>query len=388
MRSLCLGPYKGARGRGVRSHVRGAFAIAAALAVCGWSTVAFGAVSSQSEFDSVACGSPGHCVAVGFFLARDGEHTFAQSLSPRGGRIMSTPSPGNAPQLNSVSCLAAGSCVAVGNGSKGVLAERLAGGHWRVSPASDPGPSAALTGVSCVSANWCVAVGTTASGTGLLSETFNGAKWSMLPSPALPADTRLAEVAVSCASSTFCMMVGADVESGGGTPSFKALAAVFDGSSWALTPVPAAGKQPTLSGVSCPASGVCVAVGSSDPQKGAGAPALAERYADGVWSQMSDPPAAGAYPVGVTCIAVASCMAVGGRASGAFAERLTGTSWAAVPTASPGEQPLLSAVSCSSARSCVAVGSYEGGGALESTLAEQIGGPRPTQTNTPDETIG
>jgi hypothetical protein len=268
-----------------------------------------------------------------------------------------------------------------------VLAERLAGGQWRVSLATNPGTSAALTAVSCASADWCLAVGTTGSGTGLLSETFNGATWSTLPSPALPADMRLTGATVSCASSTFCMMVGADVQSSGGVPSFKALSAVFDGSSWTLTPVPAAGKQPTLSGVSCPVSGSCVAVGSSNPQKGAGAPALAERYASGVWSQMSDPPAAGAYPVGVTCITVGSCVAVGGRASTAFAERLTGTSWAAIPTISPGTQPLLSGVSCSSARSCVAVGSYEGGGALESTLAEQIGGPHATQLNTPDETI-
>ena len=62
---------------------------------------------------------------------------------------------------------------------------------------------------------------------------------------------------------------------------------------------------------------------------------------------------------GVSCAGPASCIAVGARSGGTLAQRWNGSTWAVLPTPSPGKAGnTLAGVSCGSATNCVAVGSY------------------------------
>ncbi len=62
---------------------------------------------------------------------------------------------------------------------------------------------------------------------------------------------------------------------------------------------------------------------------------------------------------GVSCTSARTCIAVGGASSGALAERWNGIRWSILPT--PPESPVLYGVSCISARACTAVGEATGG---------------------------
>jgi hypothetical protein len=93
---------------------------------------------------------------------------FAEGWNGKHWRLEHVAGPGHGRNLSeflAVSCARRGSCEAVGdadnNSLKGyVLAERLAGGTWRVQPAPDPpGLGGSLWGVSCAASGSCEAVG-------------------------------------------------------------------------------------------------------------------------------------------------------------------------------------------------------------------------------------
>ena len=125
-----------------------------------------------------------------------------------------------------------------------------------------------------------------------------------------------------------------------------------------------------LSGISCPAVGSCVAVGSY----GEGKPMVIEQ-SGGVWGAATDitPPVGAdeAHLSGVSCSSVGSCVAVGSYtiAPGEVRSMLvtdTAGSWeAAVNVSEPTgfADSFLDSVSCTGSGSCVAVGGYWEGGA-------------------------
>jgi hypothetical protein len=143
--------------------------------------------------------------------------------------------------------------------------------------------------------------------------------------------------------------------------------AAIGSSSWSIpsTPNPPEAKATTITGVSCPDSTECIAVGYYE-QKVTGLPFLfAERWNGSAWSLQKTSTPTGAtsdFFLGVSCSAKGACTAVGAynTASGrlTLAERWNGTEWVVQKTSNPvgSSTNALKGVSCSTATSCVAVG--------------------------------
>ena len=191
--------------------------------------------------------------------------------------------------------------------------------------------------------------------------------WRVQSVPKPPGSTFLQ--GVSCPVRGDCTAVGFSTSHGNPHP----LAEHWDGSTWAIEPVPqpAGALQTTLYGVSCASATSCTAVGTYYPQPapGRGYQPLAEQWDGTRWTIQPTPIPAGspqAQLYGVSCASVTSCTAVGfyyvdaGGNSGPLAEHWNGTRWAIQPVPLP---PLASAaqlegVSCPTASDCTAVGEY------------------------------
>jgi len=149
----------------------------------------------------------------------------------------------------------------------------------------------------------------------------------------------------------------------------------------------------TVTGLACRTLTHCIAVGGNSPQMAT--QMVGERWDGKHWSRVAMPKPSGASEVatgGVACPSDHECMAVGtgypypGGASGsaAIVERWNGARWTAVRAADPGSSSLLEAISCPSAASCYAVGSYtpEGESAF-SPLIEHWNGKKWAQQTAP-----
>ncbi len=341
-----------------------------------------GAVShpTTDSLSGVSCTGPASCIAVG---SRSGR-TLAERWNGSTWTLLATPSPGNAGNtLSGISCSSGTRCVAVGSyrtSARGPvpLAETWNGSTWRLSAGT--GSGGILNGVSCVSAAWCMAVGF-GSDNQNTAERWNGTSWRSLPVPNIGGPSSILS-AVSCTAQASCIAVGS------GAPDDETnlpYSVVWNGSSWRELTTPGRGEEISagLNGVSC-AAGDCVAVGSGGGVSGADA--LALRWNGTAWQQLTMPPAAQGQPdilAAVSCPGASWCMAVGSTKTGTtsakpLTERWTGGSWQAVPAASPPGDIYptgLSGVSCASASSCVAGGTYTIGdgsflGDAQLTLAE------------------
>ncbi len=167
-------------------------------------------------------------------------------------------------------------------------------------------------------------------------------------------------------------------------------------SAWAVerTPIPP-GVNSELDGVSCAAPRSCTAVGFMTGAAGAEA-TLAERWNGGSWSIQPTPKRAGATDgslVGVSCSSSRSCIAVGssitrGGAERTLAERWNGANWSIQRTRDPAgaTSSRLVGVSCASSRSCIAVGFwyYERLPSSEVMLAERWNGTSWSVQRTPN----
>lgn len=168
--------------------------------------------------------------------------------------------------------------------------------------------------------------------------------------------------------------------------------------SWAVAHT-AAPQSPEgeIVGMSCLADGFCAAVGRHFGVR-IQLVGFAEVRSGGVWtvSELPPPPGAteGTYPSAVSCTSASWCMAVGSyqRRSGPetpFSEVWDGNAWtfgpAAVPAHSTGSS--LEGVSCTAPTSCVAVGNaLAASGSV--TLAERWNGSTWTVADTPDPVGG
>ncbi len=149
------------------------------------------------------------------------------------------------------------------------------GAVWSVTQAPLP-PDAAgsrtnqISAVACPSATSCVAVGgyddAKGNGQGLVL-TGSGTSWTALRAP-LPSDAGTSPdvslSSVSCATAASCVAVGSYIDAAGVT---RGLLLSRTGSGWTATraPVPAGadpGSSQSLTQVSCPGAGSCVAIGS------------------------------------------------------------------------------------------------------------------------------
>jgi hypothetical protein len=337
-----------------------------------------GASPSADSLDGIWCSGSGACIAVG----NEERGPRIRSLAERSGvgsqswRILATPPvPGaSLDQLAAVSCPPARRlwCVAVGTAlapDRHGIAEVYAGSSWHLMASRFP-RSTSLSGVSCSAVGRCVAVGALQHGLGDLpfAAVLGDGRWS---TAATSRSSSGSLASVSCGAS--CVAVGQVSEHGRPVP----LVEVLRSSAWEVVPsaLPAAASGGgILSSVSCPSSGPpdqeCVAVGVQYDRVGTAAPLVEQGSGGGRWSSVDLSPAgsiAGGALLGVSCSSVGSCVAVGSR-------RTAGSS------GTPSLEPLvlsesggrwsvgghlvlrssaasLSAVSCSSASSCRAVGS-------------------------------
>jgi hypothetical protein len=246
---------------------------------------------------------------------------------------------------------------------------------WKIQPTINPkGGSvegARLIGVSCWSNAACTSVGdyydlATEYKTSTLVEYWPGTAWELQASPnPVPYEAAALESA-SCLTSSECTATGYYEEHVG---QFRySLGERWNGSSWATQTTPSEGHESNLVSVSCASSTECVAGGyyvvSGPPAK--------DYLLTEVWNGIEWKIVAGAkLPEtdeapefsGVSCSGAKSCLAVGSVEEGlegirSLAERWNGTSWENISPPRPPHsiEDALEGVSCSSSTSCTAVG--------------------------------
>jgi len=194
-----------------------------------WSTQRVPGVTG-GQANGVSCTSPTACTAVGFFPTATGM-SMAASWNGSSWATQTTPVPSSVGlvALNSVSCTSPAACTAVGSAPGGAggeppVAEVWNGTSWSIQTIPLP-PGATpvqLNGVSCISATACILVGSYVLDTSqgqygqILAESWNGADWSIQPTPNPPGYDPAAHTihlnAVSCTSATTCTAAG-DIDS-------------------------------------------------------------------------------------------------------------------------------------------------------------------------------
>jgi hypothetical protein len=198
---------------------------------------------------------------------------------------------------------------------------------------------AVLDAVSCATAARCVAVGaTTVDGTGVVVPISNG-----VPGSPVPVTGTKGLFGVSCPTTAFCEAVGAGNGSGVAVP-------VTDGSPG--PPVPVAGTN-SLDGISCPTGPLCEAAGRSAAQ------GVVVTLTSPTHAQAPSPVAGTTSVNGIDCVSDSLCQVVASTSNGKYND-VVATVAGGVPglfrVVPPGTST-FSGVACSSASTCVAVGS-------------------------------
>ncbi|HLH46985.1 MAG TPA: hypothetical protein VKV25_07495, partial [Acidimicrobiales bacterium] len=202
--------------------------------------------------------------------------------------------------------------------------------------------------------------------------------------PVVPGSLALDLTGVACPSSADCEAVG-DYEDSSGQ--HVPLAEQWNGSSWAMQTIPppksATDLGTYLSGVGCSSPTSCEAIGYYYNTSG-NFVTLGERWNGTSWAIQTTPNAKSThedYLTGVACPSATSCEAVGYYYNTAhnpvtLGERWNGTSWAiqTTPNGKGSSGSYLEGVSCSSSADCSAVGDDYNGANAYSTLAEQWNG--------------
>ena len=201
--------------------------------------------------------------------------------------------------------------------------------------------------------------------------------WAGAPASAAPGAAGVVAAAVpsqhdlrsvSCTGPQSCVAVGvnaaADHENG------AVLAETWHGTRWTIDVMkpPSGSLGSTLSGISCVSAKSCVAVGYyfyDLPDHNTRNVAFAEFWNGAVWKvvKLAQPARVSAVPQAVSCVSAKSCVAVGEMfAPGkqfAFAETWNGTAWKMTKVPEPADTiSNLTGVSCTSPKFCIAVDAY------------------------------
>ena len=204
----------------------------------------------------------------------------ADASLPSGWNIVTSPSTGADDVVLGSTCANTMDCWAVGisianissNSTFAPIVESWNGTDWSLAnlpplPDSDGGGFFAVT---CVTSSDCWAVGAVlgpagnGSPTGTLTEHWDGAAWSMVPSPTPSGAAGGILQSVSCASSSDCWAVGYGTDQNGGA--LNSVLEHWDGSAWATASSPATGQTyDQLDGITCLSDSNCWAVGSAGP---------------------------------------------------------------------------------------------------------------------------
>jgi len=179
---------------------------------------------------------------------------------------------------------------------------------------------------------------------------------------------------VACRSAGDCLAVGADYHTG--TP----LAETWNGTRWRAVSVtlPSGASGALLDGVACPAATGTHCVVAGVLLKGSTGEALAETWNGTAWTPMLPPAPAGSHLSAVSCLSPNSCVAVGvaGSAQGIgtlLTESWNGRTWTPGKISAPAgtHGGFLDGVSCATASFCVATGAaFTGSDAAEAPLIE------------------
>ena len=316
--------------------------------------------------------------------------------------IQSTLNPEGASKLLDVDCEPSSTslCTAVGlstgSGADIPLAQRWDGTSWsEQAPAKKSGAThTRLFGVDCPSATRCIAAGSyqASESPATLAEIWNENKWSIQSTP-VPSGASSSELmAVGCNNTAECMAVGSAVIGGVKT----AIAQEWNSPTWTMStvPIPAGATSSQLDGVDCIWSGFCVAVGRYT--SGGSIKSLAMFWNGTSWSlqTLTDPAgAAESELLDVSCTTSPNaCTAVGSWENSAndqftLAYRFNGSSWTLQSTPNPSGSASSNflGVSCASATSCTAVGTWVNDGSESfDTLAEKWDGTSWSIQGTPN----
>lgn len=378
-------------------HSSAVLALVLALAVMGVATQVGAAplapastvplpIGYQGSLSGVSCQSTTDCEAAGVYVESDSPGVIYRDAAVHfnGSRWsrqpVRLPAGKNVTSLNGISCTSSTMCVGVGsyNVGNGPMQNEIVlwnGTSW--AQVSAPAPSGAasseLTSVACRRATECEAVGSYQTS---LSEparpeflSWNGSDWTaQAGGTAKRFDNGFDYYlqAVSCASTFRCFAVGKAVSA----HVSDNLVEAWNGTSWKVVDTP----QPSgrslaqwLTGVACPSSTRCFAVGSRLVSATRNIDEIME-WSGSTWVVMKVPEPSSLMQMAldsVSCVTGRECVAVGGRlsnadaaAGGSFPQAVVwnGTKWSVVPL--PGHsQGTLSGVSCLSATACWAVGS-------------------------------
>jgi hypothetical protein len=265
-----------------------------------------------------------------------------------------------------ISCGSSEGCVAVGDstdssGSPLVSDETLQSGSWTAGsvPLAPSGTIPNEVGVSCPSATWCLASGDlydSASPVQVEAQTLSGGTWSAVQ---IPPDGSTDASRPSCPVVGWCAVI---------VDRALPVAAILADGTWTSTALPVppgASGQVFVSDLSCAAIDACVAVGSFDDATGGHL--IAYSLAQGSWSATtlpSTPDAPGATLSAISCPVIGSCLAVGKSANDVsavwspFIETLANGTWHADTLALPSGvlNESFSGISCTATMACVAVG--------------------------------
>lgn len=218
-----------------------------------------------AELDAGSCAAPTSCTATGLYDKGGQEVPLAEHWNGSTWTIQAVPLPAGATAADlsgGVSCPSATDCTAVGAAkipglpaNTQPLAERWNGTRWTVQATVTPAGAynPALRGVSCTSDKHCTAVGGFLNSSDNVEESLversDGTTWTS-QADAAPANTLLD--GVSCTSVTSCTAVGGDS------------AEHWNGATWTLQPTPIphnTTKGVSLLGLSCRSATTCTAVG-------------------------------------------------------------------------------------------------------------------------------
>jgi hypothetical protein len=335
----------------------------------------------ESRINALACASTTACSAVGSYKnEKEEEVTLAERWNGSSWFLQTTKNPVgvNSPKLEGVSCPTTTVCTAVGNGRSASgetpVIELLSGEEWSTqsAPLPEGAKSARLTAVSCTTTSACTAVGSYKNSSGVempLAMRWNGASWSIQPTPN-PAGSKGSNLlGVSCATTTACKAVGSYKP----TEIEAALIESWNGSEWSLDTAAVPGESPgsKLQGVSCSSATACTAVGRHSV--GTNKTTLVDRWNGTEWLAQELPSAIGSWesPLepkieelnAVSCSSPYQCIAVGhmkreGEITGT-AFHWNGTSWALQGAPRPINAELFG-VACPTVTSCFANGRARG----------------------------
>jgi hypothetical protein len=193
---------------------------------------------------------------------------------------------------------------------------------------------------------------------------WNGSAWSIEP---IPWTDKTNLNAISCSSASTCTVVGV-------SDNFDALGheipliGRWDGRGW--SPQTGQPQDGPLNAVSCPSATACVAVGSTAESESV---PLAQHWNGQQWTTDNSFSVFGVLD-NVSCASRQLCFAVGSSSSPAVIARWNGIRW----TAHTPSRQLFEDVSCS-ARACIAAGGTDGGRPLIARWNGVKWSPQPLQ---------